>query len=408
MRFDVVVVGGGIIGLATARALIRQARCSLALVEAENILAAHQTGNNSGVIHSGLYYPPRSLKAVNCVRGREWLFRYCADQGIPHERCGKLVVASDPAELPRLAELERRGRANGLRGLRRIAAERLVDYEPHAAGIAGLWVPQTGIVDFSRICQRFAEQVRGGGGEIHLGFQVKKICRKAEETVLLADNAELRCRYLINCAGIYSDRLARLAAIDPGLLIMPFRGEYYCLRPRRRELVRNLIYPVPDPRFPFLGVHFTRRVNHEVEAGPNAVLALKRLGYGRFSFSLKDFAEIVSYPGFWKMAGRHWRMGMGEYYRSFSKPAFVRALQRLIPEIVAADLLRGGSGVRAQALTANGTLVDDFVIRRGQRMIHVLNAPSPAATASLSIGATVAGLAIDDFNLAKRRVHGNG
>jgi L-2-hydroxyglutarate oxidase len=397
--FDVAIVGGGIVGMATAMAIARQNTARVVVLEAERKLAAHQTGNNSGVIHSGLYYKPGSLKARNCVEGREAMYRFCAERGIPHERCGKLVVAVRPGELAALDELERRGRANGLQGLRRLRPEELKEYEPAVCGIAGLHVGETGIVDYTAVTEAFARVVGEQGGEIRLGSRLKRVARDGRSLVLDTPRGDVRCHSLINCAGLQSDRVARLCGIEPGLKIAPFRGEYYELVPERQRLVRNLIYPVPDPRFPFLGVHFTRMIRGGVEAGPNAVLAFRREGYRRTSFSLRDSAELVAYPGFWRMAARHWRMGFGEMHRSFSKRAFVRALRALVPELRDGDVHPSGAGVRAQALEPDGSLVDDFRIVEAERMIHVLNAPSPAATASISIGRTIAQMASRNFGM---------
>jgi L-2-hydroxyglutarate oxidase len=397
--YDVAIIGGGIVGLATAMALVESGVTSVAVLEAENKLAAHQTGNNSGVVHSGLYYKPGSLKAINCIAGREALYHFCQEHGIAHQACGKLVVATRQDELAALGELEKKGIANGLKGLRRLSAPELKEVEPHVAGIAGLWVAETGIVDYSSVCGKYAEIITAGGGDIHLNFRVTRVKKSGRELVLHAGNGEIRCRQLVNCAGLHSDRVARLCGVNPGLQIIPFRGEYYNLLPGRQGLVRNLIYPVPDPRFPFLGVHFTRMIAGGVEAGPNAVLAFKRHGYGKWSFSLRDAAQFAAYPGFWAMGLKFWKMGLGEFYRSFSKRAFVAALQRLVPEIQSADLEPGGAGVRAQALAANGFLVDDFRIKEAERMVHVLNAPSPAATASISIGRSIAGIVMKNIAL---------
>jgi len=398
--YDIAVVGGGIVGMATAMSVLARRRVSVVVLEKENRLAAHQTGNNSGVIHSGLYYKPGSLKARNCTAGREALYRFCAERGIPAERCGKVVVATREKQLPVLEELRRRGEANGLKGLRRLRPEEIREIEPHAAGIAGLFVPQTGIVDYARVTEAYAEEVRRGGGEVLLGAAVRRIAHAGGGLVLETGKGEVRCRHLINCAGLQSDRVARMAGAEPGVRIVPFRGEYYELTPERCDLVRNLIYPVPDPEFPFLGVHFTRMIGGGVEAGPNAVLAFKREGYSRWSFSAGDLFDAFSYGGFWRMAGSNWRMGLGELWRSWNKGAFVRALQALMPEIAAADLVPGGAGVRAQALDPDGKLVDDFRIVEAERQIHVLNAPSPAATASISIGETIADLAGRNFDLS--------
>jgi len=390
--FDVAVIGGGIVGTATAMAILRRHAISLALIEKEDRLAAHQTGNNSGVIHSGLYYKPGSLKARNCTVGRAALYRFCTERRIPTESCGKVVVATRKEQLPVLDELQRRGEANGLTGLRRLRPEEIKEIEPHAAGLAGLLVPQTGIVDYARVTEAYAVEVRQKGGEVLLGAPVRRIVREGGGMVLETGEGEVRCRYLVNCAGLQSDRVARMAGVEPGVRIVPFRGEYYELRPERRTLVRNLIYPVPDPEFPFLGVHFTRMIAGGAEAGPNAVLAFKREGYTRWRFSARDLLDALSYGGFWRMAGRYWRMGIGESWRSWNKGAFVRALQELMPEITAADLVPGGAGVRAQALDPDGKLVDDFRIVEAERQIHVLNAPSPAATASIAIGEHIADL----------------
>jgi L-2-hydroxyglutarate oxidase len=391
--YDFAIIGGGIIGLATAMSLTSRRSLSLVILEAEDHLAAHQTGHNSGVIHSGLYYKPGSLKARNCVQGREAMYTFCQEHGIAHEKCGKLVVATGEAELPPLATLEERGRANGIKGIRRLGPEELKAYEPHVSGIAGLWVPETGIVDYTQVSQSYARLIRQAGGSIQTGSRVFKCVQQPGELVLETTQGTIRCRYLVNCGGLQSDRIARICGVEPGLKIVPFRGEYYELIPERHSLVKNLIYPVPDPRFPFLGVHFTRMIHGGVEAGPNAVLAFKREGYRRSSFSPADMVETLAYPGFWRMAGKYWRMGSGEFYRSFSKRAFVKALQKLIPELGYEDVHPAGAGVRAQALEPTGFLVDDFRIVETKRMVHVLNAPSPAATASISIGQTIADMA---------------
>jgi L-2-hydroxyglutarate oxidase len=397
---DVVIIGGGIVGLATAYTLTRAPGCRVVVLEAEPGLARHQTGHNSGVIHSGLYYKPGSLKALNCTRGREALYQFCADHGVAHERCGKLVVAVTEAELPALNELERRGRANGLDGMLRLRGDALREYEPHVAGIEALWVPTTGIVDFPGVTETYARLVAEAGGEVRTNARVVDVKRDGADLVVETVGGPVRARHLINCAGLQSDRIARLCGLDPGLQIIPFRGEYFELVPEQHHLVRNLIYPVPDPRFPFLGVHFTRMVKGGIEAGPNAVLAFRREGYHKLDFSLRDSVDLATFPGFWRMAGKFWRTAAGEFHRSFSKEAFVTALQKLMPAIRAEHLQPGGAGVRAQAVTREGALVDDFRILESERMIHVLNAPSPAATASLSIGQSIAGMARKNFGLA--------
>ena len=388
--WDVAVIGGGIVGMATAMAIKARYDVELLVLEAEERLAPHQTGHNSGVIHSGLYYRPGSLKALNCVRGREAMYEFCAKYGIPHERCGKLVVATSREEIPRLDELERRGRANGLVGLKRLKGGEIRDIEPHASGIEALWVSETGIVDFVEVTHQFARIVMERGGEVLLGHRVVAVNERSGELIIETTKGEFRARGLINCAGLQSDRVARMCGMVPTTKIVPFRGEYYELVPEKSYLLNGLIYPVPDPRLPFLGVHFTRTIHGVREAGPNAVLALKREGYSKGSFSLRDSAETFFYVGFWRLAVRYWRTGLDELYRSFSKAAFVRALRKLMPEITSADLVPGASGVRAQALGRDGSLIDDFVIMEGPKMVHVLNAPSPAATASISIGETIA------------------
>jgi L-2-hydroxyglutarate oxidase len=397
--FDVAIIGGGIVGMATAMALSKKPGLSLVVLEAEDRLAAHQTGHNSGVIHSGLYYKPGSLKARNCVEGRETLVRFCEEHGIAYERCGKLVVATKDSELPALDELERRGNANGLQGLKRLGPEAIREHEPHCTGIAGLHVPDTGIVDYVAVVEKYADIVRDAGGQVRTNTKVTGLAREQGGLVLETGQGQIHARNLINCAGLQCDRIARMCGVNPGLKIVPFRGEYYVLSENRRELVRNLIYPVPDPRFPFLGVHFTRMIHGGVEAGPNAVLAFKREGYRKFNISLRDVFSYLFFGGFWRMALKYWRMGFAEMFRSFSKSAFVRGMRTLIPEIAKPDVARGGAGVRAQALEPNGKLVDDFRIVGAERMVHVLNAPSPAATASISIGEAVASMAHKTFDL---------
>jgi (S)-2-hydroxyglutarate dehydrogenase len=397
--WDVAVVGGGIVGMATAMALVRRRRVRVVVLEAEPRLAAHQTGNNSGVIHSGLYYKPGSLKARNCVEGREEMYRFCEEHQVPHDRCGKLVVATRESEIPALDELERRGRANGLDGLKRLRAGELGDVEPHVSGVAGLHVPETGIVNYTAVTEAYARVVAEGGGEVWTGARVSRVSRTPGTVVVETAKGSVETRALINCAGLQSDRVARMCGVEPGVKIIPFRGEYYELVPERQSLVRNLIYPVPDTRFPFLGVHFTRTIGGGVEAGPNAVLAFRREGYTRTSFSARDSLEMLAYAGFWRMASKYWTMAAGEWCRSFSKRLFVKAMQTLIPEVRQADARPGGAGVRAQALDPKGRLLDDFRIVEADRMVHVLNAPSPAATASISIGRSIAEMAYGSFRL---------
>jgi (S)-2-hydroxyglutarate dehydrogenase len=385
--FDLVIVGGGIVGLATGlQALRRHRGIRLALLEKEASIARHQTGHNSGVIHSGIYYKPGSLKARNCVAGAARMVEFCKEHSIPYEICGKVVVATDQAERPGLAELMRRGTANGVPGLRMIGPEELSEIEPHCTGVEAMVVPGTGIVDYKLVARKYADLIQQNGGSLLLNCRVQNIVKRGNEIILETTQGSVKATRVINCAGLHSDRIVKLAGDNTALQIVPFRGEYYEIVPDRRKLVRNLIYPVADPRFPFLGVHFTRHINGGIEAGPNAVLALKREGYRKTDFNLQDAVETAVFPGFWKMAAKYWKSGVGEYYRSLSKAGFTRALQKLLPEIQQSDLVPGGAGVRAQALDRTGKLLDDFTIIRSDRMIHVCNVPSPAATASLMIG----------------------
>ena len=388
---DIAIVGGGIVGLASALALLEsRPDCSVLLLEKEAQLARHQTGHNSGVIHAGLYYRPGSLKAQLCTEGREALYRFCADHEIACERCGKVVVAVSANQVSALDELERRGRANGLEGMQRLDARDIREREPHAAGVAGLFVPQTGIVDYVQVAEAMGRIVRQLGGQILLNAELTGVDKQAGGFVLKTSAGNFQSRRLVNCAGLHSDRVASLSGVEPDARIIPFRGEYYKLKPQRRRLVRNLIYPVPDPSMPFLGVHFTRMIDGDVEAGPNAVLAWKREGYSWQDVSITDLLETLGFPGFWKLAARFWSVGLHEYQRSLSKAAFVRSLQTLLPEVRADDLVRAESGVRAQAVDKDGKLLDDFHLLQGDGMVHVLNAPSPAATASIAIGRVVA------------------
>jgi L-2-hydroxyglutarate oxidase len=402
---DVAVVGGGLVGLGAAMALAARGDLAVAVLEAEDRLAAHQSGHNSGVIHSGLYYQPGSLKATLCVAGREALYRFCAEEGIAHRRCGKLVVATAAGELPALDELERRGRANGLAGLRRLEGQAAIrEVEPHAAGLAALWVPETGIADYPAVARAYGRRVEARGGRVLTGARLLAVRRDgvagrrdaAGRGGLRLETARggVVCALLVNCAGLQADRVARLCGARPEARIVPFRGEYWELSAAARERVRGLIYPVPDPRFPFLGVHLTRTVAGQVEAGPNAVLAWKREGYRRGSFAPRDALATLAYPGFWRFAARHWRTGLRELWRSAFPGLLVRDLRRLLPAIAAADLERGGSGVRALELDRRGRLIDDFHILTDGRAVHVLNAPSPAATASIAIGERIAAAAV--------------
>ncbi len=398
MTQDVIVIGGGIVGLATALKLLeKNPSLRVQIIEKEQELARHQTGNNSGVIHSGLYYKPGSLKARNCIRGYSLLVDFCREHGVPFELCGKIVVATDDREVPLLKNLYERGKQNGLEGLVMLDAHGLRDYEPHVAGIAGFFVPQTGIVDYKVVAEKYGELIRQRGGNIALGEKALKIASDSKGVVVETTRSTFSGKVLINCAGLYSDKVARLVSPSVDVRIIPFRGEYYKLKEDREHLVKNLIYPVPDPNFPFLGVHFTRMMRGGVEAGPNAVLAFSREGYRKSDIRLTELAESLRWPGFQKVAAKYWRTGMGEMYRSFSKAAFTRALQKLIPEINESDLVDGGAGVRAQACDRHGGLVDDFLIFGKENVVNVCNAPSPAATSSLSIGETVAEIALERF-----------
>lgn len=391
---DVLVVGGGIVGLATALKILQNnPGIRVSVIEKENQLARHQTGNNSGVIHSGLYYKPGSLKARNCIHGYKLLIDFCQEHEIPYELCGKIVVATEEKELPLLNNLYNRGQENGLTGLRMLDAAQLREYEPHVDGLAGFFVPQTGIVDYRVVAEKYGEAIREHGGEIFLGEKVIKVAHDNSGVVVESTKTTYHAKILINCAGLYSDKVARLASRGIDVKIIPFRGEYYKLKKEREYLVRNLIYPVPDPNFPFLGVHFTRMMRGGVEAGPNAVLAFSREGYKKTDINLAELTETLGWPGFQKVAGKYWRTGLGEMYRSFSKSAFTKALQKLIPEVQESDLVEGGAGVRAQACDRTGGLVDDFLIYEEKNVVNVCNAPSPAATSSLSIGESVAEIA---------------
>jgi (S)-2-hydroxyglutarate dehydrogenase len=396
LRFDCVVIGGGIVGLAVAKAILEtRPAARLAVLEKEDGWARHQSGRNSGVLHSGIYYQPGSLKAKLCREGNRQLVAFCKNYDIRHEVCGKLIVATDQSEIPRMEHLYQRGIANGL-VVKKMSAGEIREIEPHVRCLGGIQVPSTGIVDFTAVCQKLAELVKKAGGEPMLKTEVVRIRTNASGSILETSQGEIEAIRLINCAGLHSDRMARLAGADPGARIVPFRGEYYELKPERRFFVRNLIYPVPDPTFPFLGVHFTRMIDGSIHAGPNAVLSLKREGYHRMSFDLRDSMETLSYSGFWRLAARHGRAGLEEIQRSFSKAAFTESLRRLIPEIGQDDLLPAAPGVRAQALRPDGSMVDDFLVSKVASAIHVCNAPSPAATASLEIGRAIAKLVYSD------------
>jgi len=389
------------VGLGVALEIARRfPRQRLLVLEKENGIARHQSGHNSGVIHSGVYYKPGSLKARLCVKGAAAMVEFCREHGIPHNVCGKVIVATRIEELSGLAELKNRGEANGLKGLRVISSEQLREIEPHATGLRALAVPSTGTTDYALVSEKYAELITANGGTVLSSAGVRGIMRKTNEIVVETPRGAFSTNFLINCAGLYSDRISRMAGDDPGMMIVPFRGEYYDLVPERAPLVRSLIYPVPDPRYPFLGVHFTRRVTGKVDAGPNAVLALAREGYRHSDINGHDIASLFSFPGFWRMAGQHWRNALSEWHRSISKAAFVQALQRLLPEINSTDLVPGTSGVRAQALKPNGSLADDFQFVPSGKVLHVINVPSPAATASLMIGKAVVDMAAESLGLS--------
>jgi len=401
VTYDIAIIGGGIVGLATARAILERApRARLTILEKEADIAQHQTGHNSGVIHSGIYYKPGSHKARLCVEGARLMKAYCDKNGIPVETCGKVIVATSQDEVPRLKTLYERGVANGVPGVSMIDAARLTEIEPHARALAGIHSPQTAIVDYRRVAETLAKELTGSGLTLERNFRVASIARSRGEVRLgAADSRVVTATYLVNCAGLHSDTVARLAGAAVDVQIVPFRGEYYMLRPERRSLVNGLIYPVPDPEFPFLGVHFTRTVHGDVEAGPNAVLALAREGYTWRRVRPAELLATLRFAGFRTMARKYWRTGAYEMYRSLSKRAFVSALQRLVPGLRAEDIRPGGAGVRAQAVTAGGALVDDFRIVQSADAVHVLNAPSPAATASLAIGRHIATIAAQTFTL---------
>jgi L-2-hydroxyglutarate oxidase LhgO len=384
--YDVVVAGGGIVGLATAfKLLLARPGAAVLVLEKEDSVGLHQTGHNSGVLHSGIYYKPGSLKARIAVRGRSQMARFCEEHGVPFELCGKVIVATSEEERPRLQALLERGRENGVSGLRAISPEELREIEPHARGVAALHSASTGIVSFRAVAEKMAAAIEKAGGQVRTRAGLLGFRREGDALRLETESGDLLAKRVVTAAGLHADRVAALCGAEPSAKIVPFRGEYYRLRKESRALVRNLIYPVPDPRFPFLGVHFTRGVDGEVEAGPNAVLALAREGYGKRDVSLRDLWEMARFPGTFRMARKHWRTGLEEYYRSLSKSAFVRKLQKLLPELTEGDLEPGGSGVRAMALERDGNLVDDFRIVGSGGFVHVLSAPSPAATSALAI-----------------------
>lgn len=396
MKYDYVIIGGGIVGLASAYHILKQQpHAKLALLEKESAVAAHQTGHNSGVIHSGIYYKPGSLKAQNCIDGYNMMVDFCAEHGIKFDLCGKLIVAVNDSELPELEKLYNRGHENGLTKISYVSKEQIADYEPHLNGVKAIHVPYTGIIDYTEVCEKLAELVTQMGGEIYLNHKAEDIIVEQDYTQIVTPFKIFTTSTFVNCAGLYCDKVAELAGEKIDTKIIPFRGEYFMLKPEKRYLVKNLIYPVPDPNFPFLGVHFTRMIHGDIEAGPNAVFAFKREGYLKSDVDLEEMFESLAWPGFQKVAAKYWKTGIGEFYRSFSKTAFTKALQRLIPEVQEDDLIPAESGVRAQACDRSGGLLDDFKIIQRANAIHVLNAPSPAATSSLSIGKTIASLAVN-------------
>jgi (S)-2-hydroxyglutarate dehydrogenase len=389
-RADVAIIGGGIVGLASAYQITRQyPGRRVVVLEKEPDLAHHQTGHNSGVLHSGIYYKPGSMKAINCRAGKKAMEEFCAAEGIAYEICGKVIVAVDDSELAALARIYERGQANGV-SCEVIDKNRLAELEPHAAGVRAIHVPEAGIVDYRQVCARLAERVREREGEVRTATRVTDIRKNGQGVILSTTAGDVETLVVVNCAGLQCDRVTAMSGEQPAAKIVPFRGEYFALKPAVHHLCKNLIYPVPDPNFPFLGVHFTRMIDQSVECGPNAVLAFAREGYKKTDLNIADLAESLTYPGFLRMAAKYWKMGMGEMWRSVSKRAFVKALKRLLPEIEADHLEPAPAGVRAQAVARDGSLVDDFLIQETDRVINVGNAPSPAATASLNIGRLIA------------------
>ncbi len=386
-QYDTIVIGAGLVGLATALRILQQKpRWKVAVIEKESGIAQHQSSHNSGVIHSGVYYSPQSLKAKNCIRGYHQLIDFCRQHDIDYEICGKVIVATRPKEIPPLQQVYQHGKANGLEGLGWLEGEAIKEYEPHVTGIKAIYVPQSGIVNYFTVAQQYAHNIKQKGGQILTNQPVQNLHKKTNYTEVITHDKAYSARYVVNCAGLYSDKIARMVQPELNLQILPFRGEYYQLKPHSKHLVKNLIYPAPDPDFPWLGVHFTRRINGRVEAGPNAVLAYRREGYTHTDIDFKELKETLTYKGFQRMARKYWKVGLDEHYRSLLKPAFTQALQHLMPTIRMGDLTFGGTGVRALACSYQGELIDDYVIHNTHNVINVCNAPSPAATSSLSIG----------------------
>ncbi|HUS73603.1 MAG TPA: L-2-hydroxyglutarate oxidase [Sedimentisphaerales bacterium] len=402
--FDIVVIGGGIVGLASAYKIVRNhPGISIAVLEKEDKLAAHQTGHNSGVIHSGLYYKPGSNKAKTCAKGRKELVAFAKEHGIRYEICGKIIIATKEKELTNLEKVFRNGLENEIEGIEKIGTDEINEVEPFCHGIAGIRVPCTGIIDFTEVARKLAELIEAEGKNKVLSSHKVVVCDKHDYfTNVVTNSGTLATRYVINCGGLQCDRIAKMCGVETKMRIVPFRGDYYELTEQAKEKVQSLIYPVPDPELPFLGVHFTRRIDGSVECGPNAVFSFKREGYGKTDFSFRDTWDSLSYWGTWKMFFRHWKYGLGEYARAFSKKLFLRQLQRLIPSLQADDIKPGNTGVRAQAVDLNGEPIDDFRIERREGSIHVLNAPSPAATASLAIGEHINQIATEYFKLQRK------
>lgn len=398
MKTDIIIIGGGIVGLSTAYHLKKTTPAlNVIVLEKELKIALHQTGHNSGVIHSGIYYKPGSLKAINCKKGYDQLIQFCNENEIKYDLCGKIIVATEKYELPIMSGIYERGLANGLSGIKKLSAQEIKKIEPYCVGIEGVWVPQTGIIDYKEVSQKYVDLFLELGGEIYFEQKVQAIISKGTGSIIETLNSKFEARYIINCAGLYSDKVAKMTQKDTDVQILPFRGEYYTLKKEKEYLVNNLIYPVPNPNFPFLGVHFTRMVHGGVEAGPNAVLAFAREGYTNRQINFKELFETLGHSGFQKVAKKYWKDGLYEMYRSYSKTAFTKALQRLVPEIKKEDLEIGNAGVRAQACDSKGNLSDDFLIFEDKNIINVCNAPSPAATSSLAIGESIALLALKKY-----------